>query len=406
MINIDDLILESERELSSVFHELDEISLYNQRKVLDILREEKLTSTDFNWTTGYGYGDVGRDKLESIYAKIFKSEDSLVRPNLVSGTHAISLVLNALTEYGDEILSITDRPYDTLQKVIGIEGNEPRNLLSRGRKYRELPLKNGNIDYDEIKNVITEKTKLIIFQRSTGYSNRRAFTIDELEKGVCEVKKYTHVPVFLDNCYGEFTERKEPIEIGFDIIAGSLIKNPGGGLALTGGYIAGKRHLIRSVAATLTAPGIEKECGLSFGQTRNNLMGLFLAPQRVNHCLKGAILFSKVFEKLGYKCIPSSKDPRSDIVQSIQLNDPDKLISFCRAIQEISPVDSFVVPYPWDMPGYEDKVIMAAGGFVEGSSIELSADGPLREPFTVYFQGGLTYFHCKIALENVLKNFI
>lgn len=399
-----DLINTSEAELKEKFTKLDEILYINQKKILNALQEAKLASTDFNWSTGYGYGDVGRDKVEEIYARIFHTEDALVRPNIVSGTHAISLTLNALTREGDEILSITGRPYDTLQKVIGIEGEEPQNLISRGRYYREIDLINGQIDYNRIEETISEKTKLIIFQRSTGYSDRRAFTVSEMEKAIKIIKRKSKAVIFLDNCYGEFTETTEPSESGFDVLAGSLIKNPGGGLALTGGYLVGKKDLIRKISATLTAPGIEKECGLTFGQTRNTLMGLFLAPQRVNHCIKGALLFAKVFEKLGYKCIPSSNDPRSDIVQAIELKDANKLVAFCQAIQAISPVDSYVTPYPWDMPGYEDKVIMAAGGFIEGSSIELSADGPLREPYIVYFQGGLTYTHCKLALENVLKN--
>ncbi|MCD1147010.1 methionine gamma-lyase family protein [Peptoniphilus sp. KCTC 25270] len=400
-------IEKAEEELRGCFSDLDSILHFNQKKVLDAMQSNRLASTDFHWTTGYGYGDVGREKVESIYSRIFLTEDALVRPNIVSGTHAISLVLHALTESGDEILSLSGSPYDTLQKVIGITGEDPSSLIQKGREYREIPLKDGKMDLESFNKFFEKRNpQLIIMQRSTGYGNRRAFTVQEIQEAVEEVRKFSQATIFLDNCYGEFTEIKEPTEIGVDIMAGSLIKNPGGGLAYTGGYIVGRESMIDKVASQLTAPGIGKECGLTFGQTRNILMGLFLAPERVIQCIKGSILFAKIFEEMGYKCIPRSTDPRSDIVQSIELKTGENLVEFCRSIQSSSPVDSHVTPYPWDMPGYVDQVIMAAGGFIEGSSIELSADGPMKEPYTVYFQGGLTYSHIRIALENVLNIFI
>lgn len=402
MVQIADL-QEIENSLREPFAALDEICLTNQEKVLNAMQSVRLASTDFNWTTGYGYGDVSRDKVEAVYAALFRTEDALVRPNIVSGTHAIALAIKALTSAGDTIVSITGTPYDTLHKVLGTSGDAPGNLKSKGIDYRELPLIDGAIDSDAIAVFVSHDTDLVIMQRSTGYSNRRAFTVDEMKRAVDEVRKSFDGIIFLDNCYGEFTETIEPTEVGVDIMAGSLIKNPGGGLSLSGGYVVGKESLIERVASELTAPGIGKECGLTFGQSRNTLMGLFLAPHRVVQCIKGAMLFAKTFESMGYDCVPASTDPRSDIVQSIALETPENLIRFCRAIQAASPVDSHVTPYPWDMPGYEDQVIMAAGGFIEGSSIELSADGPMRPPYRVYFQGGLTYEHIKIALIRVLN---
>lgn len=402
MVQIADL-REIENSLREPFAALDEICLINQEKVLNAMQSVRLASTDFNWTTGYGYGDVSRDKVEAVYAALFRTEDALVRPNIVSGTHAIALAIKALTSAGDTIVSITGTPYDTLHKVLGTSGEAPGNLRSKGVDYRELPLVDGTIDYDAIADFVSHDTDLVIMQRSTGYSNRRAFTVNEMKRAVDEVRKSFDGIIFLDNCYGEFTETIEPTEVGVDIMAGSLIKNPGGGLSLSGGYVVGKESLIERVASELTAPGIGKECGLTFGQSRNTLMGLFLAPHRVVQCIKGAMLFAKTFENMGYDCVPASSDPRSDIVQSIALETPDNLVRFCRAIQAASPVDSHVTPYPWDMPGYEDQVIMAAGGFIEGSSIELSADGPMRPPYRVYFQGGLTYEHIKLALIRVLN---
>ena len=406
--NIDEKIInfvnKNEEKLRKDFKKFSDIAQYNQVKILKAMQAEKLKSTDFNWTTGYGYGDVGRDKVESIYTKIFKTEDSLVRSNIVSGTHAITIAIKSILNPGDHFLSVTSTPYDTLQKVIGLRGDNPDSLINRGYEYSEVPLLNNKIDVKNIRNYIRENTTLVIMQRSTGYSNRRAFTVDELKEAVDEVKKINrNIKIFVDNCYGEFTELIEPSEIGIDLMAGSLIKNPGGGIAYTGGYITGKSKFVNRAANILTAPGIGKDCGLTFGMTRQILQGLFMSPKIVEDALRGATLFSKCFEELGFKTIPSSVDKRSDIVTAIELKNPDILETFCKYIQFSSPVDSEFTPMPWDMPGYDDKVIMAAGDFIEGSSIELSADGPMREPYYVYFQGGLSYYHIKFALIHLLN---
>lgn len=400
-----DFVNNCESLLNDKYLELSDIAQYNQIKILNAMQEEKLASTDFNWTTGYGYGDIGREKVEKIFARIFKTEDALVRPNIVSGTHAISLALRSILRHGDHLLSITSTPYDTLQKVIGIQGDDPDSLINSGIEYSEISLINNKINISEIKKNIKPNTKLAILQRSTGYSNRRAFTVLELKEAVNEIKKINkNVLIFVDNCYGEFTEIHEPSEYKVDIMAGSLIKNPGGGIAYTGGYVVGRKDLIDRAASFLTAPGIGKECGLTFGMTRQILQGLFMSPKIVEDAVKGAMLFSKSFETLGFKTIPNTEDKRSDIVTAIELKSPEILEEFCKFIQYSSPVDSIFTPMPWDMPGYEDKVIMAAGDFIEGSSIELSADGPMREPYFVYFQGGLSYYHIKFALINVLNN--
>ncbi len=393
-----------EEKLQDRFKEFSDIAQYNQVKILKAMQEEGLKATDFNWTTGYGYGDIGRDKVESIYTRIFNVEDSLVRSNIVSGTHAITLAIKSVLKPGDHFLSVTSTPYDTLQKVIGLRGDSPDSLINSGYQYSEVPLVNNMIDVDSIKDYIQDNTSLVIMQRSTGYSNRRAFTVSELKEAVDEVKKINKdIKIFVDNCYGEFTELIEPSEIGIDIMAGSLIKNPGGGICYTGGYVAGKEELVERAANFLTAPGIGKDCGLTFGMTRQILQGLFMSPKIVEDAIRGATLFSRSFEELGFKTIPSSTDPRSDIVTAIELQKPEILEIFCKYIQFSSPVDSEFTPVPWDMPGYDDQVIMAAGDFIEGSSIELSADGPMREPYYVYFQGGLSYYHIKFSLINLLN---
>ena len=405
--SFDKMINEADKSLKNDYEKLEEISEYNQLKVLKAFNKHNLNTQDFITATGYGYADIGREKVEDIYAEIFKSEDALVRPSIVAGTHALSLVLFSLLNYGDKMVAIADDPYDTMQQVIGIAGDKKGNLLSKGIIYDKLNLTDKNqIDYQNIHKVIDENTKLALIQRSTGYTERRAFTISEIEKAIIEIKKANpNTIVFVDNCYGEFTEDKEPIEIGADILAGSLIKNLGGGIAVTGGYIVGKKDLIEYCANTLTAPGIGKDEGLSFGTTRQVLQGLYFAPHIVKEAIKVGMLFGKVFDNLGYEVIPKINDPRSDIVQVIKFEDPDKVITFCKSIQEASTVDSNLVPEPFPMPGYEDPVIMAAGGFVEGSTSELSADGPLRSPYIAYLQGGLNYFHGKLALKLVLSRF-
>ena len=406
--NIEKYVEKIDTDLEDTFKNLDKISEYNQIKVLKAFKDNKLSSIHFNSATGYGYADIGREIVESIFSSIFKSEDSLVRPNIVSGTHAISLVLFSLLNYGDKILSINGDPYDTLQQVIGIEGNKKGNLISKGIKYDKIELKNEQeFQYDKIKKRLKDDIKLVMLQRSTGYTNRRAFSIEEIERAIKTIREVNEdVIIFVDNCYGEFTETKEPIEIGADIMAGSLIKNLGGGIALTGGYISGKKELVEYCSNTLTAPGIGKDEGLSFGTTRNVLQGLYYSSKTTIESIKVALLFAKAFDNLGFEIIPKLDDPRSDIVQAIKLNSSEKLELFAKAIQESCSVDSNLTPIADDMPGYEDKVIMSSGGFVEGATSELSCDGPLRKPYTVYLQGGLNKYHGKLALMKVLEKYI
>lgn len=407
--NIEKYVEKIDTDLEDKFKNLDKISEYNEIKVLKAFKDNNLSSIHFNSATGYGYADIGREVVESIFSSIFKSEDSLVRPNIVSGTHAISLVLFSLLNYGDKILSINGDPYDTLQQVIGIEGNKKGNLISKGIKYDKIELKNEQeFQYDKIKKILKDDNiKLVMLQRSTGYTYRRAFSIEEIERAIKTIREVNeNVIIFVDNCYGEFTETKEPIEIGADIMAGSLIKNLGGGIALTGGYISGKKELVEYCSNTLTAPGIGKDEGLSFGTTRNVLQGLYYSSKTTIESIKVALLFAKAFDNLGFEIIPKLDDPRSDIVQAIKLNSSEKLELFAKAIQESCSVDSNLTPIADDMPGYEDKVIMSSGGFVEGATSELSCDGPLREPYTVYLQGGLNKYHGKLALMKVLEKYI
>ena len=405
--NFDEEIKDIESSLYEEFLKIDEISEYNQLKVLSALKKNDLQTSDFMQATGYGYADVGMDKIEAIFSDIFNTEDALVRPSIVSGTHALSIVLFSLLNSGDQMVSITDDPYDTMQQVIGIAGNKKGNLLEKGVIYDKLALDDENkIQYDKIKDLVTYTTKLVLIQRSTGYTRRRAFTISEIKEAIIKIRQANPTAiVFVDNCYGEFTETLEPTEVGADIVAGSLIKNLGGGIAITGGYICGKKNLIEYCSNYLTAPGIGKDEGLSFGTNRLVAEGLYFAAHIVKEAMKVAILFANAFAKLGYEVIPKTDDPRSDLVQSIILRDPDKVKTFCKAIQEACSVDSNFVPEAYPMPGYEDPVIMAAGGFVEGATSELSADGPLRAPYIVYLQGGLNYYHGKLALKIVLDRF-
>ncbi|WP_313756500.1 methionine gamma-lyase family protein [Tissierella sp.] len=400
-----EFINKKENLILDKFDGVNEIKEYNQYKVINAMQKCRLSSTDFNWTTGYGYGDIGRDKVEQIYAHVFNTEDALVRPAIASGTHAITLTLSGLLRPGDELIAITGAPYDTLQKVIGSKGSMSGTLMDYGVIYKEIPLKGNLINIEEVIKNISKDTKILMIQRSTGYSDRRALTIEEIENAIKVIRKYNKgLIIMVDNCYGEFLEFKEPTDVGADIMAGSLIKNPGGGIALSGGYVVGKSNLVEQIANRLTAPGLGKECGLTFGTTRSTLQGLFLAPHIVSEAVKGALLVAIVYKELGFNVVPDVDDLRSDIIQGVQLNNPERIIEFCRGIQAASAVDSYVVPEAWDMPGYEDKVIMAAGGFIEGSSIELSADGPIREPYFAYYQGGLTYEHCKLGVMKSLSN--
>jgi cystathionine beta-lyase family protein involved in aluminum resistance len=403
-----DLCISTEDEVQLQFKKIDEVSEFNQYKVLNAMQKNRLSDTHFNYSTGYGYGDVGRDTLDKVYANIFEAEDALVRPHIVSGTHALTLCLFGILRPGDEMLAITGKPYDTLDNIIGIDKVLPGSLKDFDISYNQVDLTaEGKINYSEITKKINNKTKLVLIQRSTGYSWRPALSMEDIEYTIKFIKIINpKIVCMVDNCYGEFIDFKEPTEVGADIIAGSLIKNPGGGIAPTGGYVAGKKHLVEMAAGRLIAPGIGKECGATLGINRLFFQGLFLAPNVVSEALKGAVFCSKLFEKLGYAVNPEFTARRSDIIQAIKFENREALIAFCQGIQKGSPVDSFVSPEPWDMPGYNDQVIMAAGGFVQGSSIELSADAPLRPPYIAYLQGGLTFDHAKIGIIYAVQNLI
>ena len=389
------------------FRRVEEISELNTLKVLNAMRELKISDAHFKTSTGYAYGDIGREKLDELFAKIFKAEAALVRTQFVSGTHALATVLFGILRPGDEMISVTGEPYDTMQTVIGYKNNSPGSLKEFGISYREIDLKNGEVDFDAIKNAVTSKTKLALIQRSRGYSMRKPLTISDIEKICATVKSVNkNCITFVDNCYGEFVEANEPVEVGADILAGSLIKNIGGGLAPTGGYIVGKKNLVELASYRLTAPGMGNELGASLGTPRLLYQGLFFAPHVTAQALKSAIFAAGIFSNLGFKTSPLPEETRGDIIQAIELKTAENLTKFCCAIQKYSPVDSFAAPEAWDMPGYDDKIIMAAGTFVQGASIELSADAPMREPFAVYLQGGLTFEHAKIAICRAAQEII
>lgn len=405
-----DLVLEAEESVRARFEKMDDIKTYNQYKVLDVFRRCRISDTHFSWNTGYGYDDAGREALERVFADTFHTEDAIVRPLIVNGTHALTLTLTGILRPGDEVVYCTGGPYDTLEEVIGIRGEGKGSLKEFGITYRQVELlPDGSIDLDGCRRVINDRTRMMCVQRATGYAWRRAVQIRDIEAWVKAVKSVRlDIICMADNCYGEFLDTLEPTDVGVDVMAGSMIKNPGGGLALSGGYIVGRRDLIEDISWRMTSPGIGKECGLTFGQTRSMLQGFFMAPSVVSGALKGAILCARVFEMLGFPVCPGAEEERSDIIEAIQLGSPKAMEAFCRGIQSSAPVDSFVTPIPWDMPGYDDPVIMAAGAFVQGSSIELSADGPVREPYIVYFQGGLTYEHARFgvirAVQELLEN--
>ena len=395
----------AEDQIKDIFQELDDIMAYNQYKVLDAFQKNRISDMHFGWNTGYGYNDPGREALEKVYADIFKTEAALVRPIIVNGTHALTLTLTGILRPDDELIYCTGKPYDTLEEVIGIRGEGKGSLKDFGIKYKQVELKeDGTIDFEALKASISPKTRMVTVQRATGYGWRKAITIPEIEEWTKFVKSIrSDIICMVDNCYGEFLDTKEPTEVGADVVAGSLIKNPGGGLALTGGYIAGRSDLIENISYRMTSPGIGGECGLTFGQTRTMFQGLFLAPKTVNGAVKGAILCAKVFQNLGYDVCPKPEDKRSDIIEAVKLGSPEAVVAFCEGIQAAAPIDAHVKPVPWDMPGYEDQVVMAAGAFVQGSSIELSADAPIRPPYIVYFQGGLTYEHSKYGVIKALQ---
>ena len=400
------LSLEIEDQIKEKLKEIDNIKEYNQIKVLSAMQKMGLADRHLNGTTGYGYNDIGRDIIDEIYAEVFKTEDAMVRSQIVSGTHALATCLFGILRPGDTMLSCAGKPYDTLESVIGIKPN-PGSLVDFGVKYEQVDLlPDDEPDLEKIYEAVNENTKLALIQRSRGYSYRKALSIESIGKIIKTVKsKNKNTVCMVDNCYGEFVCTREPSEVGADIIAGSLIKNPGGGLALNGGgYVAGKAHLVEMCANRLTSPGLGKRVGASLGATRNIIQGFFLAPHVVSECSKGAVFMAALFERLGFDTSPSWDYKRSDIVQAIKFNDPDKLIKYCEAIQKAAPVDSFVTPVPGDMPGYTHQVIMAAGAFVQGASIELSADGPIKEPYIAYMQGGLMYEHVKLAAILAAKS--
>lgn len=390
---------EAEEALSDRFAEIDAVAEYNQLKVLHAMQECRVAEQHFATSTGYGYNDDGRDTLEKVYAKTFHTEDALVRAQITCGTHALHLALSANLRPGDELYSPVGKPYDTLEEVIGIRPSVG-SLAEYGVTYAQTDLlPDGSFDWENIRKSINERTRLVTIQRSKGYASRPTLSVDrigELIRFVKEIKP--DVLVMVDNCYGEFIETKEPSDVGADMIVGSLIKNPGGGLAPVGGYIAGKKECIERCAYRLTSPGLGKEVGASLGLNQTFYQGFFLAPTVSAGALKGAIFASYIYEKLGYKVIPDPRESRHDIIQAVELRTAEGLKSFCRGIQMAAPVDSFVTPEPWAMPGYDDEVIMAAGAFVQGSSIELSADGPLRPPYTAFFQGGLTWNHARFGI--------
>ena len=400
-----DHVLEAEKQVAGSFEALDDIMAYNQYKVLDVFQKCRITDMHFSWNTGYGYNDPGRDALEKAYAMLFRTEAALVRPTIVNGTHALTLMLAGVLRPGDELIYCTGSPYDTLWEVIGLRGEGRGSLKDFGITYKQVELlPDGSIDLSAMSNAISSKTRAVAVQRATGYGWRKAITIDEIERWASHVKGINpEIVCLVDNCYGELLDTKEPTEVGADVVAGSLIKNPGGGLALTGGYIAGRADLIENISYRMTSPGIGGECGLTFGQSRTMFQGLFIAPKTVNGAVKGAILCAKAFENLGYEVCPKAEDQRSDIIEAVKLGSPEAVIAFCEGIQAAAPIDSHVQPIPWEMPGYEDPVIMAAGAFIQGSSIELSADAPIREPYIVYFQGGLTYEHSKFGVLKAMQ---
>ncbi len=390
--------------LKERFEKIDEIAEYNQLKVVGAMQKNRVSEMHFNGSSGYGYNDDGRDTLEAVYADIFHTEDALVRPNLVCGTHALCVALAANLRPNDELLSISGKPYDTLEEVIGIRPSNG-SLAEYGITYDQVDLlDDGSFDFSGIRKHINEKTKLVAIQRSKGYQTRKTLGVNEIGEAIRFVKSINeNIVVMVDNCYGEFVETIEPSDLGADMIVGSLIKNPGGGLAPIGGYIAGTKKCIENCAYRLTTPGLGKEVGASLNINRNLYQGLFLAPTVTAGALKGAIFAANIYEKLGFKVVPNATEDRHDIIQAVEFGTPKGVIEFCKGIQAAAPVDSYVEPEPWAMPGYDSDVIMAAGAFVSGSSIELSADGPIKPPYAVYFQGGLTWQHAKYGIMMSLQ---
>jgi len=393
-----------ENLLRPQFEAIDEIRDFNQKKVLDAFVENKVAAEHFMTVSGYGHDDMGREVLDKVFAQAFKAEKAIVRNHFVSGTHALACCLMGVLRYGEKLISVAGAPYDTMQEVIGTRGDKRASLMGHGVLYDEIPLKNEmEVDFELLEKTIDKTCTMVLIQRSRGYSLRKSLDIKTIEKIIHIVKsKNPECICFVDNCYGEFTEKQESLEVGADLMAGSLIKNPGGGIVEAGGYIAGKADLVEQAAMRLTAPGIGSEGGAMLNQSRLIFQGFFMAPSIVSDAVKGAVLAAKIFEEIGYISTPKYNDVRTDIIQTITFNSQKPLEDFCKTVQELSPINSYVTPIPDDIPGYEDKVIMAGGTFIEGSTIELSADGPIRPPYAVYMQGGLNYAHIKIVLQSIL----
>mgnify|MGYP004623562781 FL=1 len=407
MINLNsdkiDFVNKCENSLEDIFKEIDDMELINSKKVLDAFHKFNLNENDLNGTTGYGYNDIGRDKIESIFSDIFKAEDALVRREFACASHALSISLSALLRHGNILLSITGLPYDTMHEVIGIKENNS-SLISYGVKYEQIDLVNNDFDYEKVSKSL-ENVNLVYIQRSRGYSLRDSINIEKIEKVIKLIKDINkEIIIFVDNCYTEFVENKFPTEVGADIIVGSLIKNLGGGISTNGAYVAGKKDLIKLISERLYLPGEGKEVGPSINANRMFLMGLYLAPSVVASSLKSSILFSKVFEELGFQVSPKFNEKKSDIVEVIYLKNEENLINFCKTLQQSGPINSEVTPIPGDMPGYNNKIIMASPSFTTGSSIELSADAPLKDPYALFVQGGLSYSYAKLTLINILSN--
>ena len=394
-----DLGEKAEIMAKDAFKRAEEIAEFNQMKVLKAFMNNGISEQHFMTTTGYGYDDLGRDTLDKVYAEVFGAEAALVRQTIVNGTHAIASCLFGVLRPGDTLVAVTGRPYDTLEEVIGIRGENNGSLKEFGVNYKEVPLKDNKPDYEAIRKAIDKDVKAVAIQRSRGYAWRESFTVGEIGKIIACVKEIkSDVICIVDNCYGEFVEETEPTQVGADLIVGSLIKNPGGGLAKMGGYIAGTKECVEKVSYRVTCPGIGAECGATLGENRYMYQGFFMAPHIVCQAVKAAIYCGCIFSLMGFEIMPHTNQKRTDIIQAVKLENKENLVAFCQGIQSGSPIDSFVVPMPWDMPGYENQVIMAAGAFIQGSSIEISADGPIREPFVAYYQGGLTYESAKIAV--------
>lgn len=402
-----EIIKQAEKDLREQFEIIDEIRDYNQEKVLNAFIDNRVAPEHFYTVSGYGHDDLGREVLDKVYAQVFRAEKALVRIHFASGTHTLACALFGNLRHGDKLISAVGTPYDTMQEVIGTMGDEETrraSLIGNGVLYDEVPLLNGtDVDYEKLEEMVDDKTTMVLIQRSKGYSTRKSLTIDVIEK-ICKIIKSKNPDCicFVDNCYGEFVDTKEPIEVGADLIGGSLIKNAGGGIVEAGGYIAGKELYVERAATRLTAPGIGSEGGAMFNQHRLIFQGLFMAPSVVSEAVKGAVLAAKIFDEIGYDSSPKYNEKRTDIIQNITFGSPEPLEHFCRTIQSLSPVNGYVTPIPEYIPGYEDKVIMAGGTFIEGSTIELSADGPMRAPYVAYMQGGLNYAHVKIALTKIL----